>query len=268
MSRFFYYCWARSDGPFIFHKIDLFLKMHSVYQPFNHSTIVMMFLAFAFVQKVFQFHQNSLLVRSVAVVNKTTSLFTTSTPNTPGGASTNFYGKAFEYKTSIFHKIHSSHIQNNPIREGYKGTDGHYIIEKTKEKKVTYVSQNGLKKYMKSFYNIDLFRFPDEAYIIETANGRRIIKILEKKEQRREGSVETKLWSGPSLKREFEIMLKDVGFEVEYAFCLSSFLKEKMLSNKPKYTILKQILDENGIPVFFGDDDDYFDVLLHWINQV
>jgi len=55
--------------------------------------------------------------------------------------------------------------------------------------------------YMKNKYNIELFRCPDEAYIIEYTSGRKVIKILEKKEQNVEGSVETKLWSGPSLKK-------------------------------------------------------------------
>lgn len=54
---------------------------------------------------------------------------------------------------------------------------------------------------MKNNYNINLFRNPDEAYIIKYNTGKKIIKILEKKEQHIEGSVETKLWSGPSLKR-------------------------------------------------------------------
>jgi hypothetical protein len=68
---------------------------------------------------------------------------------------------------------------------------------------------------MKNRYNIDLFRCPDEAYIIEYTNGRKVVKILEKKEQHVEGSVETKLWSGPSLKREYELMLGD-SFELFY----------------------------------------------------
>lgn len=34
---------------------------------------------------------------------------------------------------------------------------------------------------MKNKYNINLFRCPDEAYIIEYTNGKKVIKILEKK---------------------------------------------------------------------------------------
>lgn len=60
---------------------------------------------------------------------------------------------------------------------------------------------------MKNKYNIELFRYPDEAYLIEYNTGKKVIKILEKKEQKVEGSVETKLWSGSSLKREYELLL-------------------------------------------------------------
>jgi hypothetical protein len=34
---------------------------------------------------------------------------------------------------------------------------------------------------MKNKYGIDLFRYPDKAYIIEYNNSKKVIKILEKK---------------------------------------------------------------------------------------
>ena len=78
---------------------------------------------------------------------------------------------------------------------------------------------------MKNKYNIELFRCPDEAYIIEYYNGKKIIKILEKKEQNIEGSIETKLWSGPSLKREYELVLGN-NFIIEYGFCVNDFFNK------------------------------------------
>ena len=117
----------------------------------------------------------------------------------------------------------------------------------------------------KNKYNIDMFRCPDEAYIIEYASGRKVIKILEKKEQNVEGSVETKLWSGPSLKREYELILGPE-FEVFYGFCVSEFLKQKLISNEKKYTTLNSIFNENNIAVLFGDDENYFETLDRWLN--
>jgi hypothetical protein len=119
---------------------------------------------------------------------------------------------------------------------------------------------------MKTKYDIELFRCPDEAYIIEYASGRKVIKILEKKEQNVEGSVETKLWSGPSLKREYEIVLGP-DFEVCYGFCVSEFLKKKLVSNEKKYTVLRTILGEHNIAVLFGDDEGYFDTFDTWFTN-
>ena len=87
---------------------------------------------------------------------------------------------------------------------------------------------------------------------------------MEKKEQKVEGSVETKLWSGPSLKREYELVLGP-DFEVFYGFCVSEYLQKKIISSEKKYTVLNTILNENNIAVLFGDDENYFEILDNWI---
>ena len=89
---------------------------------------------------------------------------------------------------------------------------------------------------------------------------------MEKKEQNVEGSVDTKLWSGPSLKREYELVLGDK-FEVHYGFCVNNFLQKKIMSDKPKYKFLNIILKENNIEVLFGDDEKYFIDLEKWYNN-
>lgn len=172
-----------------------------------------------------------------------------------GGANTNFTGKKFEDKTNN---------ESVLLLDGY--VKKYYYLYKTfDDKTITYVSQRGLKKYMKKKYNIDIFRNPDEAYIIEYKNGKKVVKILEKKNQNGEGSVETKLWAGPSLKREYEIILGN-NFEVQYSYSVNDFLKQCLLSNKTKYEVLFNIiLKENDICVFFGDDTDYFVLLNKWI---
>jgi hypothetical protein len=126
------------------------------------------------------------------------------------------------------------------------------------------VLQGGLKKYCKEKYNIELFRCSDEAYIIEYTNGMKAIKILEKKEQNVEGSVETKLWAGPALKREYELVLGDE-FKVDYGLCISSFLQNKFISSDNKWIILNKILREHNIAVLFGDDKNYFETLDNWV---
>ena len=182
-----------------------------------------------------------------------------------GGANTNMHGKLFENKTNNFNNLLDiGYDKHSHVKKAKKETD-YYLLKTFEDKKIIFVSQNGLKLYMKHHYSIELYRCPDEAYIIEYNTGRKVIKILEKKEQHVDGSVETKLWAGPSLKREYELLLSD--FEVFYGFSVSSFLKNKIVSNEKKYMILNQILKENSITVMFGDDDDYYSKLNDWINM-
>lgn len=173
-----------------------------------------------------------------------------------GGANTNYHGKKFENETDFLDKL---------ISIGFKKEKKLHIKKFNTEDVIIFVTQSGLKGLLSKKFGIKLFRNPDEAYLI-FKDGKYTLKILEKKEQNREGSVETKLWAGPSLKREYQIVCGDE-IQVEYAFCLSPFLKNKMLSGKEKYNILSQILKENNIDVFFGKDEDYFDKLNHWIHN-
>jgi len=176
-----------------------------------------------------------------------------------GGMNTNLYGKRFEEKTDNMPILY----QNGYIKHMLTKTR-YYLSKNMEDKSITYVSQHGLKIYMKNKYKIDIFRMPDEAYIIEYNTGKKYIKILEKKEQHVEGSVESKLWSSPSFKREYELMVGD-GFEVHYCLCVNDFLKTKLTSTQIKYTTLNKIFKENNINVLFGDDVNYFEKLDSWI---
>jgi hypothetical protein len=177
-----------------------------------------------------------------------------------GGSNTNNYGKKFEEKTNNEYRL--------LLEQGFKKNElTKDLTKKNDDLECTFTTQGGLKKLMKREYDVDIFRCPDEAYVIEFSSDRKVvIHILEKKEQRVAGSVETKLWSGPSLKKEYELVLGD-RFEVQYGFCVSSFLKEKILNNEPKYAILRKILKDAGIVCLFGDDDDYFETLDSWLNN-
>lgn len=181
-----------------------------------------------------------------------------------GGANTNYYGKNFEEKTNNEKRLLDDGYVKKSFTKKPKNSYDYYLSKSFDDKTIIFVLQNGLKMYMKNKYNIDLFRCPDEAYIIEYNTGRKVIKILEKKEQNVQGSVETKLWSGPSLKREYELVLGS-DFEVYYGFCVSEFLKNKMTSTEKKYVILNTIFNENRISVLFGDDSNYFETFDNWL---
>ena len=181
-----------------------------------------------------------------------------------GGANTNLYGKKFEEQTNNEARLLAIGFDRFAIN---KTKFGYYLAKDFDNKKIVFVSQNGLKLYMKHFYDIDLFRCPDECYIHLYKDGRKnLVKILEKKEQNVEGSVMDKLWDGPSFKREYEIVLGDA-FRVEYAYCVSDFLKKKLTSDEKKFRILQQIHMEAGIKVLFGSDDDYFEKFDLWVHS-
>lgn len=174
-----------------------------------------------------------------------------------GGANTNQTGKTFEDSTDNLLRM---------CKFGFV-RGAHWIEKQYVDKWVIISKQRDFGRCVKHKYNIDhVYRWPDEAYVIEYPNGRKIIKILEKKMQNREGSVETKIFAGPSLKREYELMFGSV-FEVQYGFCVSAFLQKKMTSGTNKYNNLLKILKEHNIPVLFGDDANYFETLDLWIHS-
>ena len=183
-----------------------------------------------------------------------------------GGANTNYYGKKFEEKTNNqIRLLNDGYIKNSFTKKSKKKYD-YYLSKTFEDKTIIFVLQNGLKMYMKNKYNIELFRCPDEAYIIEYKTGKKAIKILEKKEQNVNGSVETKLWASPSLKREYELVLGNE-FEVHYCLCINLYLQNLLVSNSKKYLILNEILSENKIYVLFGDDENYFEIFDNWFNN-
>jgi hypothetical protein len=178
-----------------------------------------------------------------------------------GGSNTNLYGKQFEDKTNnserlikMGYKRHDCYVTKGKIKLDY------YYLSRVFDKTIYFVIQNGLKKFMKAKYNIDIFRCPDEAYIID--GNRKIIIILEKKEQNVEGSVETKLWSGPSLKREYELVLGNE-FIVSYSFCVNNFLKDSSLRITPDEQLgLIKKLYFNQLPFQKRSQDIYKQMIL------
>jgi hypothetical protein len=175
-----------------------------------------------------------------------------------GGSKTTLNGHSFESKTDNEPRL----LTNGFIKGRIPSKKGKhdYIIEKDS---VMFMRQNGFKTYMNLKFEKDMIRKPDEAYLIQKGD-RMVLKILEKKNQNGEGSVEDKLCNAGYFLKEYKACLGD-DFDVEYAYCLSSFLQKKYTSNNKKFEIMRKVHEDEGITVLFGDDEDYFTKLDAWI---
>ena len=57
-------------------------------------------------------------------------------------------------------------------------------------------------------------------------------------------------------------------FTIEYCFCVSKFLQDKLESDNQKYKNIKKIMEEDKVEVLYGDDDNYIDKICEWINKI
>ena len=186
-----------------------------------------------------------------------------------GGANTNVTGKSFEQKTENETRLLASGFIRKEIPGCEKTKTGYYLIKETTtnpDESIVYLTQGGLKAYFNHFFKKEMCRHPDEAYLFRNGD-KYTLKILEKKNQNGSGSVDTKLLAGLGFIKEYEILLGE-GFEVKYAFCISSFMKKDYISDCVKSKALREINKTYGIAVLFGDDPDYYETLDNWIYGV
>jgi hypothetical protein len=183
-----------------------------------------------------------------------------------GGAKTNANGKSFEERTENISRLLSNGFVRRTI-PGYGKTKYGFYLEKiiTPTESVTYLTQGGLKAYFAHFFQKEMCRSPDEAYLFRNGDTY-TLKILEKKNQNRAGSVDTKLLAAIGFIHEYEFLLGD-NFTVRYAFCISAFLKKDYIASSAKSRALRHINQTHGITVLYGNDDDYFETLDAWINS-
>uniref|UniRef100_A0A6C0AJ73 Uncharacterized protein n=1 Tax=viral metagenome TaxID=1070528 RepID=A0A6C0AJ73_9ZZZZ len=185
-----------------------------------------------------------------------------------GGSKTNENGKPFEKKTSNEERL----LSQGYVRKFIPGcnpknkSSSYFEKEISPTESVVYLTQQGLKAYFAYFLNNkDMFRCPDEAYLFKHGD-RYNLKILEKKNQNVAGSVDTKLLAGIGFVEEYKFLLGE-NFSVQYAFCISEFLKKDYISESQKSKALRHMNEKYGIVVLFGDDDNYYETLDAWISS-
>jgi len=189
-----------------------------------------------------------------------------------GGANTNKSGKTFEQKTENESRLLAAGFIKKPIVEKNKAKFN-YFLERSisPTSSIVYLTQGALKLYFKSVFSVEMHRCPDEAYLFRQEDNY-LLKILEKKNQNVAGSVDTKLMAGNGFIRDYKKCLSKATtgktFDVQYAFCISDFLKQDYISDCQKFRNLREILEEDGIAVLFGDDEDYYKHLDAWIGAL
>ncbi len=188
-----------------------------------------------------------------------------------GGANTNKNGIAFENLTNPENYLMEK--EQGFIKELLsKNKNGYYLIKDTPEKTIVYTKQYGFKEYVHKYIDkdISIYRNPDEAYLIKNKNnGKYHLKIVEKKNQNSEGSVEEKLKTGQFNRDEYYLMFEKLNdnITIDYCFVVSDFLQKKFESPNQKYQNIKKINKNNNINIFYANNENYFNLLYNWITE-
>jgi hypothetical protein len=208
-----------------------------------------------------------------------------------GGSNTNHNGLEFEKLTNSEHLLLANGFVKKIMN---KNINGYYLIKeiKSEAKKdaetvdldpksgentnsdnnnecIIYCKQSGFREYINKFIDseINVYYNPDEAFLIKKGDNYHL-KIIEKKNQNGEGSVEEKLKLGPFLKEDYEMMLEKIKdkIKIDYSYCVSEFLKNKINSKTPKYINFNRINEKHNIKIFYGNDVTYLKQVYKWIT--
>ena len=163
-----------------------------------------------------------------------------------GGANTNKNGLPFEKSTDL--ESTCSVEKEEKYAEFVKFDDD-------KSNKVyCHIKEKKLLKYLVPIVpGAHGCKQPDDCYIVEEE---KIIFIIEKKMQKVSGSVGEKIQTGPFKRQHYKEMYPE--YEIVYIYCLSNFFKKN-------YEAELKYLKKEKIPVFWGEEPDYFKKLSDFI---
>ena len=180
-----------------------------------------------------------------------------------GGKNTNITGKAFEKITDM---------QDWLIKRNFKVVNNEFCTSSFLEyidKKISiqHFTQYSFQQYILKKFNIHFDFLPDCAFIITDKKSNIInIRILEKKTQNGEGSVDTKLFGAPTLKKIYQEKYFGDKFNVNYAYIVNDYYKDKF-NSATKFMYLKEEFDNADIRIFYSSDENYFDAIYKWLLE-
>lgn len=173
-----------------------------------------------------------------------------------GGENTNKSGLIFEKKTCLYslckkHGFIDNYDINCKSKMSIKHISGKELICCTK---------NSFKKIINTKYQKEMYREPDDAFIINNPGHNTKIYIIEKKAQFQSGSIDEKLFAVKYYLEDYKLNFGD-GFDIKYILCVSSYLWdciEKPINKNKKFNKWKNYKNLMASPDIFiinGDND-------------
>jgi hypothetical protein len=171
-----------------------------------------------------------------------------------GGANTNKTGLSFEKKTCLFtlckeHEfvVEPSYCISNLVYKTYP------------DYKLYCCSKNSFKQFVGTQFKKEMYREPDDAFIVIKQNGPTKVYIIEKKTQNQSGTIDEKLFAVNYYLADYKLNFGS-GFEIIYILCLSSYLWNCIENPKNKngrynkWKNYKQLISPE-IKLINGDND-------------
>jgi hypothetical protein len=191
-----------------------------------------------------------------------------------GGSNTTLNGLSFEDKTSSeILLIKNGYDKKRLTKDSVNGWFIEYKSLTDKNTRIVFTTQSGLNAYCKKHLGIDhIYKNPDEVFLIFNDSLKTLnIKVIEKKSQNSSGSVDEKIPGGVAIKQLYKKMFQgnvineEWKIYIHYAFTLNTFLLDLISQDTKKYKDIRELLSENDIKIFHGDDDNYLTELFKYI---
>lgn len=158
-----------------------------------------------------------------------------------GGARTNRNGLRFEQETSLEEAL---------LNAGYRVTDRKIVVDRSGNCLGVIAQKHKFYKNILEPEGINWRNYiskqllPDDVLLNFTNNT---VYIIEKKFQNGGGSVDEKLQTCDFKKKQYQRLLRDTDYDVEYIYVCNDFF------DKPKYNDVYEYIDSVGCYIFFNE---------------
>ena len=162
-----------------------------------------------------------------------------------GGSNTNGNGLPYEIKTDL--STHFKNLENGKIK--FNEFDKEFI--RCSKGELFYKLKNDVDYNVKKGHGC---KSPDECYIDEE---NKIVFDIEKKFQQVNGSVCEKIQTADFKRKNISKVLGNK-YKIVYIYCLSDWFKDNCKAEL-------EYLEEIGVPVFWGNDENYKSDIINFI---